>query len=150
MEQAIFRTNAVLAALTVPAVIALDWTLIQNPIAAALGGFVACLLPLHLRYSASEELWIPGTLFAVWGLAAFADRLSSGRAAVLAIACLALMLAVHSRSELVILPAAYVALVVAVDPPRRWPGRAAAFARGELASVVLLVLAARAAAVSMV
>ncbi|MCK6557212.1 glycosyltransferase family 39 protein [Candidatus Binatia bacterium] len=145
MEQTIFLTNVVLAALTIPAVVALAWQLFRSVPSALLAGFVAALLPIHLRYSASEELWIPGTLFSLWSLAAFADWLSSQRDSSLAIASLALMLAIHSRPELLVLPAAVGLLLLLLAHPREWWRRIAGGAFAAWALLVGVVFVQRAA-----
>jgi len=123
MERAIFFGNVVLAALTAPAVLALSWMVFRNSAAALLAGFIASVLPIHLRYSASEELWIPGTLFAVWSLAAAIDWIESERSSSLAIAALALTLAAHSRPEFLMLPAAHLGLLLVVDSTCPWRER---------------------------
>lgn len=145
MEQAIFSANVVLAALTIPVVVALAWQLFRSAPAALLAGFMAALLPIHLRYSASEELWIPGTLFAIWSLAAFADWLASRRESSLAIASLALILAIHSRPEILVLPAALGLLFVILGQPRDWSQRISTSALIPWAMVVGVVFVQRAA-----
>jgi hypothetical protein len=119
-ERAVFSTNAVLASATVPGVVLLDLSLRRSWPTALLSGLLVALLPMHLRFSASEELWIPGICFAVWSLAAWAAWLRRPDGVTLAVAVVALGLAMQNRPELLALPAAHVLLVFVLRPPREW------------------------------
>ena len=121
-ERAIFATNALLASLSIPAVIFFDLALFGRWPRALLAGLLVCLLPLHLRFSASEELWIPGILFTLWSLAAWLHFLATRSRLALGVAVLALALAVQCRSELMVLPAFHLLLCLALRPAAlRWP-----------------------------
>jgi hypothetical protein len=119
-EQAVFLANAVLATLTITAVVLFDLALFANWTRALLAGAFACLLPVHLRFSASEELWIPGILFACWSLAAWACWVKSRSTAALVAATLSLALAMQARPELLLLPVAHLALFFAWTPRSEW------------------------------
>jgi hypothetical protein len=119
-ERAVFTSNALLASMTVPAVILLDLSLRRSWATALLSGLLVALLPVHLRFSASEDLWIPGILFSVWSLAAWAAWLRRADGLTLAVAVIALALAMQSRPELLALPAAHALLVFVLRPPREW------------------------------
>jgi hypothetical protein len=119
-ERTLFLVNAVLASLTIPAVVWFDWVLFRRWSLALLAGLGVCLLPLHLRFSASEELWIPGILLAFGSLAAWGYWLREGDRWALAVATFALALAMQSRAELAVLPLAHAGLVVALEPRKRW------------------------------
>lgn len=103
-EHTVFAVNAVLGALTVPAVVLLGLALFRNWSLAWFSGLILALFPLHLRYSASEDPIVAATLF---GLASAAFSLSwvdTHRPAALVGAVVACALVMQSRTELMIWP----------------------------------------------
>jgi hypothetical protein len=82
-----------------------------------------CLLPLHVRFSASEDLFVPATLFATWSLALLAHAFRAGDRAALWAGGLAMVLAVESRPELLALPAYAIALLFVAAPRGAWRAR---------------------------
>ncbi len=119
-EKAIFGTNLVISSLTIPAVTLLDLVLFRQWPRALVAGFIFCLLPQHLRFSASEELAVLETFFAVSSLAAFVDYCRTFRLASLAVAVSGLTLAVNARPEGALLPVIAAAYLLATRKPREW------------------------------
>ncbi len=115
----IFHTNALLATLAIPAV-ALACLSLTGRWAHAFGAAVAlCLLPHHLRFSASEVLFVPAVTFGIWSISLSALYLHSGRLSDAVASMLALSLAMQSRPEMLVFPGLVAALVICVEP-RRW------------------------------
>jgi len=115
----IFLTNLVLASLAVPAIALLDLAICGRWTRAICTGVLLCVLPHHIRFSASEVLFIPAITFALWSLALAMLYLRT-RSTVDALLCVAaLSLAMQTRPELMFFPAALLALVVLVEP-RSW------------------------------
>lgn len=119
-EQAIFATNAVLASLSVPAVALLDLALFGRWGRALVAGLCLCVLPLHLRFSASEELFIPGLCFLVWSLALCVDYARTRSWLSLMAAMLAMSLCAQSRPELLLTPLHALLLVLALWREKAW------------------------------
>jgi hypothetical protein len=119
-ERTAFLVNAVAASLTIPAVVLFDLGLFQAWPRALLSGFIVALLPDHLRFAASEELWIVGIFFSFWSLGAWTVWLRTSGGWALATAVLALSLAMQSRSELLVLPLLHAGLLFALRAPRTW------------------------------
>ncbi|NOZ01443.1 MAG: hypothetical protein GXP54_06085 [Deltaproteobacteria bacterium] len=119
-EKAIFATNAVLSTLTLGAVIALDFALFRRWPRALFAGFVLCLLPQHLRYSSSEVLHVPATLFIVWSVALVILFVDKRNLSTLLAALLALFLATQSRPEGMAAPVMAI-LAVALTRPGQIP-----------------------------
>jgi len=115
----IFYTNAVLAALAVPAVALLSLFLIGRWDHALAAGLLLCVLPHHLRFSASEVLFVPAITLAIWSAALFALYLRKRRLFDLLVGVLALALAMQTRPELMVFPGLVVALVLFLEP-RSW------------------------------
>lgn len=113
---AIFATNAMLSTLTVGAVILLDFALFRRWPRALFAGLILCFLPQHLRYSSSEVLLIPATLFCVWALAILVHYMDRRRLPLLLTGVLALFLATQSRPETMAAPVLAVLMVVMSRP----------------------------------
>src|SRR6185503_6973941 len=88
--QIIFLTNAVLASLAIPALALLDLALFRSWPRALCSAWLLCVLPLHLRYSAAEDLFVQATTFGIWALALFALYLRTRRLEDILCAALAL------------------------------------------------------------
>lgn len=116
----IFVTNALLASLAVPAIALLDLAIFGRWARALCAGLLLCLLPQHLRYSASEELFIPAVTFALWtlGLAVLWTR--TGALLDVLLCALALSLAMQCRPEMMLFPVVPLLLVIATQPRRAW------------------------------
>lgn len=115
-EQVIFLTNAVLASLAIPALALFDLALFARWPRALCSAVLLCVLPLHLRFSAAEDLFVLAVTFALWSLALFALYLRTRRLADALAAALALALAMQARPEMLFFPAAFVALLLCVRP----------------------------------
>jgi hypothetical protein len=103
-ETAIFATNAVLATLTIPALIALDLALFRAWPRALFAGLILAVLPQHLRFSGAEDPVIPATLFAVASAAFAVSWVDSRRTVALVGAVAATALTMQSRTELMAWP----------------------------------------------
>lgn len=112
----IFWTNAVLASLAVPAAAAVSLSVTGRWSHALATAVLLCILPHHLRFSASEVLFVQSITFAMWSLALFALYLRTRRLFDALIGVLALSLAMQSRPEMLILPGLLVAFAVLVEP----------------------------------
>jgi hypothetical protein len=119
-ELAVFRTNLVLASLTVPLVALLDLALFRSWPRALLTAFVFSVLPIHVRFSAGDDLSIPGLFFAVWSVMAFVQYWNTRQTWALVAATAGLVLAANTRPELVLLPLVLAGYVLLVRPVGEW------------------------------
>jgi hypothetical protein len=117
--EVIFVTNAVLASLAIPAVALLDLALLQSWPRALCAAVLLAVLPLHLRFSAAEDLFVTALSFGLWAAALFALALRTRRGVDVLCAALALSLAMQTRPEMLFFPAVLVVMVVAAAP-RAW------------------------------
>lgn len=105
---AIFGTHWFMASLTPLAVAWLVRELTGRRVAGLAAGWVVCMLPQHLRFSASEVMFVPALFFMTTGLAALARHLRTREVGVATLGVLALLLATQTRPEtmlaLVLLP----------------------------------------------
>lgn len=115
----IFLTNVVVASLAIPALALFDLAIFASWPRALCTAALLCVLPLHLRYSAAEDLFIQATTFGIWSLALFALFLRSRRWDMLLCTVLALSLAMQARPEMMFFPAWLVALALLLEP-RSW------------------------------
>ncbi len=134
--QVIFLTNAFLAALAIPAVACLDYLIAGRWSRAICAAVFLCVLPQHLRFSASEVLFIPAVTFGFWALALALLYMRTHLLGDALAAALAFALAIQARPEMHFLPVVFIALAA------RTPGRAlAAFWKwSTLAAAALLGL----------
>lgn len=117
--QVIFLTNAVISALAIPALALLDLALLGSWPHALCAAVFLCVLPLHLRFSAAEDLFVQAVTVGLWALGLFALYLRTGRLVDALLAGLALALAMQTRPEMLIFPGVLVTLVLLVQP-RSW------------------------------
>lgn len=115
----IFLTSVLISSLAVPALALLDLALFGQWPRAVVGAVVLAVLPLHLRFSAAEDLFVLAVTFGLWTLALFALYLRSGRTADALLCALALALAMQVRPEMLIFPAVVLALML-LHRPRSW------------------------------
>jgi hypothetical protein len=115
----IFLTNAIFAALAIPAVALLDLAVARNWPRALLAAALLCILPQHLRFSASEVLVVQATTFGFWATALFALYLRTRRLPEALCAALATALAMQARPEMMVFPALPLALLL-LTQPRSW------------------------------
>jgi hypothetical protein len=113
-ETGVFATNAVLASLTIPAVILLGLALFRDRSWALFAGLILCLTPQHLRFSGSDDAIVPAALFAVWSLVLALHYVRTRGLLPLAGLVAALAVTMQYRSELLAFPAVMVAFVVLV------------------------------------
>lgn len=117
--EVIFLTNAVISSLAVPAVALLDLALMRSWPRALCAAVLLCVLPLHLRFSAAEDLFVQAVTFGIWALALFALYLRTRRLADGTAAALALSLTMQTRPEMLLFPAVLAALALLAEP-RSW------------------------------
>lgn len=117
--QVIFVTNAIISSLAIPAIALLDLALMRSWARALCAAVLLGVLPLHLRFSAAEDLFVQALTFGLWALALFALYLHTRRLEDVFVAALALSLAMQTRPEMFLFPIVLVALV-AVAEPRAW------------------------------
>jgi hypothetical protein len=115
----VFLTNAVLASLAVPAIALLDLAIFGRWPRAICAGLLLCILPQHLRFSASEILFIPAITFAIWSLALGMLYVRTRRLLDAVLCVLALSLAMQTRPELLLFPGVVAAMVLLLAP-RSW------------------------------
>lgn len=112
----IFLTNAVLASLAIPAVALLDLSLTRSWARALCAAALLCVLPLHLRFSAAEDLFIQTVTFSFWTAALFMLYARTHRLVDALLAALALSLVMQSRPEGLFVPLVLVALLLLAQP----------------------------------
>jgi hypothetical protein len=117
--QIIFLTTALVSSLAIPAVALLDLALMRSWPRALCAALLLCVLPLHLRFSAAEDLFVHAVTFGLWALALFALYLRTQRLEDALLCALALSLGMQTRPEMLFFPAALVALLLCVEP-RSW------------------------------
>jgi hypothetical protein len=133
----IFAANAFVASLAIPAIALLDLAVTGSWARAVCAAALLCVLPQHLRFSASEVLFVPAVTLALWSAALFVRYLDSRRAGDALCAALALSAAVQTRPEMLLFPVA-VAALVPLARPRAW--RVLATRQTLLAIAVLALL----------
>lgn len=131
----IFFTNAVIAALAVPAVALLDLAIFGRWARALAAALLLCLLPHHLRFSASEVLFIPAVTLSLWSLALAMLYLRRGALGDALLCAIAVSLAMQSRPEMMPFPALVAAFAFLLEPRR---ARALAFDWRSLGALALL------------
>lgn len=114
MEETLFNMHAVMASLTVVAVVFLDYVLFGRWDRALFSGLILAILPHHLRFSASESAIIPAALFATWALAAVVDYSDTGRVESLVATSSATILTAYCRAELIVFIAVPVVFALVV------------------------------------
>jgi hypothetical protein len=117
--QLIFLTNAILASLAVPAAALLDLAVVGNWARALLAAALLCVLPQHLRFSASEVTFVQSITFGMTATALFALYVRTRRLEDALCAALALSLAVQTRPEMLFFPAVPLLLLLLAEP-RSW------------------------------
>lgn len=115
----IFFTNAILASLAIPAAGLFDLAVTRRWPHALCAAVLLCALPHHLRFSASEVLFVQAITFGLWALGLFALYVHTRRLEDALCAGLALSLAMQTRPEMLFFPAVPVALVL-LTAPRSW------------------------------
>jgi hypothetical protein len=114
--QMIFLTNAVISSLAVPAAALLVLAVIGSWAQALCAAALLAVLPQHLRFSASEDLFVQAITFGMWSLALFASYLRTGRREDVLLGALAASLAAQTRPEMIFFPAVVVAFLLCVRP----------------------------------
>ena len=114
-ERAMFRTNLACSTLAVPALAALDLSLYGRPRKALLSAALLALLPLDVRFAASETTSVPSVLFSLLAYALTAWHLEARTTASLAAAVASICLGANSRPGMLVLPLFVLALALAVD-----------------------------------
>jgi hypothetical protein len=113
--QVIFLTNAVISSLAVPAVALLDLAFMRSWPRALCAAVLLCVLPLHLRFSAAEDLFVQAATFGMWALGLFVLYLRTRRLEDVLATALALSLAMQTRPEMLLFPGVLVALVLLAE-----------------------------------
>lgn len=117
--EVIFVTNAVLSSLAIPAVALLDLSLTRSWPRAVCAAALLCVLPLHLRFSAAEDLFIQTVTFSLWTAALFTLYVRTRRLFDALLAALALSLVMQSRPEGLFVPAVLMVLLLLTEA-RSW------------------------------
>ncbi len=112
----IFVTNALIASLAIPALALFDLAIARSWPRALCAAILLAALPHHLRFSASEVLFVQSVTFAMWTLALFALYLRTSKLGHALCTVLALALAMQTRPEMLLFPAALVLLVLLAEP----------------------------------
>ena len=133
----IFLTDAVIASLAVPAAALLVLAVLGSWAQALCAGLMLTVLPQHLRFSASEDLFVHAITFGMWSLALFASYRRTRRLEDAVLGALAASLATQSRPEMIFFPLVVVAFLFCIGP-RSW--RAAFGWRTAVAGAVLALL----------
>lgn len=115
----IFLTNALLASLAIPAVALLDLAVARSWPRAIGAAVFLCVLPHHLRFSASEVLFVQAVTFGMWALGLFALYVRTRHLEDVLCGALAMSLAMQTRPEMLFVPALVVALTLLTEP-RSW------------------------------
>jgi hypothetical protein len=115
----IFLTNAVISSLAVPAAAMLVLEVVGSWPQALCAALLLAVLPQHLRFSASEDLFVQAITLGLWSLALFACYRRTRRLEDALLGALAASLATQSRPEMILFPAVVVAFLVCVQP-RAW------------------------------
>ena len=133
----IFGTNAVVASLAIPAVALLDLGLMRSWPRAICAAVLLCVMPQHLRFSASEDLFVPAVTLGIWSLAILVVYLRTRRLGDALLGVLALSLAMQTRPEMLFFPVVALMLLL-LTKRRHW--RVLFSSRTLLALAALLVL----------
>lgn len=133
----IFATNAFVASLAIPAIALLDLAVTGSWARAVGAAVLLCVLPQHLRFSASEVLFVPAVTLGLWSAALVVLYLDTRRAGDAICAALAIAAAVQTRPEMLLFPLALAALLP-LARPRAW--RVLATRRTAVAAAVLALL----------
>ncbi|HVM95237.1 MAG TPA: hypothetical protein VMT89_02555 [Candidatus Acidoferrales bacterium] len=110
--RSIFVTTAVVSSLAIPALALFTLALSGSWPRAILAAALLCVFPLHLRFSAAEDLFVYATTFALWSLGLFALYLRTRRFGDALATALALTLAMQSRPEMLTFPLVVIALAL--------------------------------------
>ena len=133
---AIFASNLVIASLAIPAIALAGHAIVGRWSHALVAAALLCILPQHLRYSASEVLFVPAVTFGLWAIAIAVLYVDSRKLAHGLCAAVAVSVAMQTRPEMTFLPLALLALI-ALTRPR---ALAVLWSRNSLLAAALLAL----------
>ena len=111
----IFATNALIASLAIPAIALFELEVMRSWSRALTAALLLCVLPHHLRFSSSEVLFVQSVTFGLWTLWLFALYLRTAKWGDALCGILALSLAMQTRPEMLLFPAALVGFAILVD-----------------------------------
>ncbi len=117
---AIFASNLVIASLAIPAIALAGYAVVRRWSHALLAAALLCIFPQHIRFSASEVLFIPAITFGFWAIALTMHYVDSRKLTHGLCAALAFSIAIQTRPEMTFLPLAALALI-ALTRPRSLP-----------------------------
>jgi len=117
---AIFASNLVIASLAIPAIAFASYAVVRRWSHALLAAALLCMFPQHIRFSASEVLFVPAITFGFWAIALAMLYVDSRKLAHASCAALAFSIAIQTRPEMTFLPLAALALI-ALTRPRSLP-----------------------------
>ena len=112
----IFRTNAVVSSLAIPAAAMLVLAVFGSWPQAVCAALLLAVLPQHLRFSAAEDLFVQAIAFGLWSLALFASYLRTRRLTDALLGALAATLATQARPDMIFFPLVVIAFFVCVAP----------------------------------
>ena len=112
----IFMTNAVVASLAIPAVALFDLALFGLWSRALCAALLLAVLPQHLRFSASEVLFVPALTMSLCALTLAVLYLRTRRLEDASCAAVTFVVAMQTRPEMHFLPILLLALVVFTQP----------------------------------
>jgi hypothetical protein len=115
----IFRTNAVVSSLAIPAAAMLVLAVFGSWPQAVCAGLLLAVLPQHLRFSAAEDLFVQAITFGLWSLALFASYRRTHRQLDAALGALAATLATQARPDMIFFPLVVLGFLLCVEP-RDW------------------------------
>ena len=115
----IFLTNAVVSSLAVPAAAMVVLAMVRSWPQALCAALMLAVLPHHLRFSASEDLFVQAITLSLWSLALFASYQRTRRLGDALLGTLAASLAMQARPEMILFPAVVVGFLFCLQP-RGW------------------------------
>jgi hypothetical protein len=115
----IFRTNAIIASLAVPAAAMLVLAVFGSWPMALCAALLLAVLPQHLRLSAAEDLFVQAITFGLWSLALFASYRRTRRWEDALLGAVAAVLATQTRPDMIFFPLVVLAFLLCTEP-RGW------------------------------
>lgn len=112
----IFLSNAIIASLAIPALAMLVLALVGSWPQALCAAVLLAVFPVHLRFSAAEDLYVVAVTFGLWSLCLSVLYARTGRLADSLLAALALSLAMQSRPDMLLFPLAVLAVLALAGP----------------------------------
>lgn len=119
-EQAVFTTNLLLSVLTIPVLAVFDYVLFRDWKRATFTASLFALLPLNVRFAASEDLSNPAVLLGTLALILGVVFVQRGGFVAAVGAALATSLTMQTRPELMLWPLAVLVVALAASKAGQW------------------------------